>query len=173
MKYRVTEWSDEKKAKQGGGSIPGQRMNIPHATQHGQKKKCNSGLTIVKKEGKKGELDMENLSLQLASKVWRRSVRNSKTNITHQKSPLLGGNRSVLVRETHSVVGWQQSMRTVALTQWPIQSSATGAVSQASSLQQEIWALDLHVFLCEGHIPRWFLFPSNFKSQGSFMYPLS
>ena len=53
----------------GGGSIPGQRMNIPHATQHGQKKKCNSGLTIVKKEGKKGELDMENLSLQLASKV--------------------------------------------------------------------------------------------------------
>ena len=32
-------------------------------------KKCNSGLTIVKKEGKKGELDMENLSLQLASKV--------------------------------------------------------------------------------------------------------
>ena len=128
------------------------RSHMPRSV--AKKKKCNSGLTIVKKEGKEGELDMENLSFQLASKVWRRSVRNSKTNITHQKSPLLGGNRSVLVRVTHSVVGWQQSMRTVALTQWPIQSSATGAVSQASSLQQEIWALDVHVFLCEGHIPR-------------------
>ena len=52
-------------------------------------------------------VDMEILSLHLASKAWRRSVRNSKTNITHQKNPLLEGNRSVSVRVTHLVVGWQ------------------------------------------------------------------
>ena len=54
----------------GRGSIPGQGMKITHATQHGKEKKnANQVLTIVKKEGKKGELDMENLSPQLASKV--------------------------------------------------------------------------------------------------------
>ena len=75
------------------------RSHMPRSV--AKKKKCNSGLTIVKKEGKKGELDMENLSFQLASKVWRRSVRNSKTNITHQKSTFVTTHEPSLTHHCH------------------------------------------------------------------------